>query len=230
MKKITFTKEQLDYMSAAYQNKEKTTLQLSKEFNCSQSTIERRLKENGIVLKPKFPYENLIGKRFGQLLVVEEDIDRYKKDILATQKPHRYWKCVCDCGNMTFVEGSHLKDGHTISCGCVKSKGQKKIAKILCDNNIQYVTEVSFSDLVGIGDGLLKFDFGIIKNDKLQYLIEYNGEQHYIAQPNWGGEERLKIQIENDNLKKSYCEKNNIPLIIIPYTIYDKLDINNLLL
>lgn len=29
------------------------------------------------------------------------------------------WWCVCECGNKTTVMGSHLRSGHTTSCGCV---------------------------------------------------------------------------------------------------------------
>lgn len=33
-------------------------------------------------------------------------------------KTKTYWKCQCDCGNTCVVEDSHLKNGHTKSCGC----------------------------------------------------------------------------------------------------------------
>ena len=33
---------------------------------------------------------------------------------------HRYWLCKCDCGNEKVVEESHLKNGHTKSCGCYR--------------------------------------------------------------------------------------------------------------
>lgn len=28
------------------------------------------------------------------------------------------WKCVCDCGRTTIVNGQNLKSGNTTSCGC----------------------------------------------------------------------------------------------------------------
>jgi len=28
------------------------------------------------------------------------------------------WRCECDCGNTTIVEGHHLRAGNTKSCGC----------------------------------------------------------------------------------------------------------------
>ena len=33
-----------------------------------------------------------------------------------------WWKCQCTCGNITSVQGSSLKNGHTKSCGCLQSE------------------------------------------------------------------------------------------------------------
>lgn len=60
---------------------------------------------------------NLVGERFNHLVVVE----RAGSD--ATGK-NSMWKCKCDCGNITTVTASHLKSGHTTSCGCVRKRGQ----------------------------------------------------------------------------------------------------------
>ncbi len=37
----------------------------------------------------------------------------------STEKAIRVkWVCVCECGNVVVVEGQHLRNGSTISCGC----------------------------------------------------------------------------------------------------------------
>lgn len=62
---------------------------------------------------------NLIGQRFGQLIVLEKSFSKNYKI---------HWKCQCDCGNITYVPSDKLKSGHTTSCGCkTKSniQGQK---------------------------------------------------------------------------------------------------------
>lgn len=52
---------------------------------------------------------DMTGKKCGRLLVVERDVSR--KDT--------YWICRCDCGNMTSVRGKYLRNGRTMSCGCL---------------------------------------------------------------------------------------------------------------
>lgn len=55
--------------------------------------------------------ENIIGKRFGRLVVIENlGIKKHGSAI------HR---CLCDCGNVKEVPNSYLKSNHTTSCGCL---------------------------------------------------------------------------------------------------------------
>lgn len=53
---------------------------------------------------------DLTGKKFGRLLVIRQTIDQ--KDM------NKKWLCLCECGNITLVKTSHLRDGSTKSCGC----------------------------------------------------------------------------------------------------------------
>lgn len=127
------------------------------------------------------------------------------------------WVCLCkNCGNTFVTRGSSIRGGYVNSCGCVRSKNEQNIIKLLNENNIEFSTQYTFSDLKGANDGLLRFDFAIFKNHKLSHLIEYNGEQHYI-QPKGSWENGYDSLIENDRRKKEYCEKNHIRLIVIPY-------------
>lgn len=59
------------------------------------------------------------GKKFGKLIVIE----------YAGQKSRRrtMWKCICDCGNIVVVDGTHLRDGHTKSCGCLSIERISKL-------------------------------------------------------------------------------------------------------
>lgn len=56
--------------------------------------------------------ENLVGKKFGRIAVVEK-VGKRKNKII--------WMCKCDCGGIIPVSGDSLKSGNTKSCGCYKS-------------------------------------------------------------------------------------------------------------
>lgn len=96
---------------------------------------------------------NMIGQKFGRLTVLEELSERNKFGKIV-------YKCKCDCGNICYVIGLHLRTGNTKSCGCLQAlnikpgtkfgrlivleevKDQKlgKVYKCLCNcGNITYV-------------------------------------------------------------------------------------------
>lgn len=53
---------------------------------------------------------DLTGKRFNKLTVLNR---------IPTKDGITRWECVCDCGNITNVRGSNLKNGSVKSCGCL---------------------------------------------------------------------------------------------------------------
>lgn len=55
---------------------------------------------------------DLSGQRFGRLTVLERSHESKCKNRQAK------WKCLCDCGNITYSGGYELRSGSTISCGC----------------------------------------------------------------------------------------------------------------
>lgn len=67
--------------------------------------------------------EDLTGKRFGALTVIEQGTTKISK---SGRKQIR-WVCVCDCGNEVTAQANNLKSGHTTSCGCAKEKIGEKI-------------------------------------------------------------------------------------------------------
>lgn len=161
---------------------------------------------------------NLTGKRFGKLVV--EKID----NSVENRGNGANWICRCDCGKYISVTSTNLLRGQQ-SCGCLVSKGEEKIRQILLENNILFKTQYSFSDLRGEQGGLLRFDFAIFNSKKqLSYLIEFQGEQHYLKSSKY-----FDISLQKyDKLKKEYCEKSNIPLIIIPYYKLNNLTLEDL--
>lgn len=130
---------------------------------------------------------------------------------------YAHWYCYCKkCGNTFISAGSAIRQGLVNSCGCVHSKNEEYITKLLLKNNIEFKTQYTFPDLFGVNGGHLRFDFAIFKNGRLSHLIEYNGKQHYI-QPQGSWSEGFDILQKHDLKKIEYCKKNNIPLKIIRY-------------
>lgn len=146
-----------------------------------------------------------IGNRYGKLVVVDRATNN--------SRGKARWKCKCDCGSYTIVEGSNLRNGSSQSCGCAKSYGEIFIREWLNSHDIPFYVEYSYDDLCSGKGVLLRFDFAIVDvNDKVQYLIEFQGLQHFID-TNWGQVQRE----ETDKKKYEYCKNNNIHLYYINY-------------
>ncbi len=61
---------------------------------------------------------DLIGQRFGRLTVLEMS----ETHITPKGRNVYMWKCLCDCGNLTVVSTSSLRNGNTKSCGCFQKE------------------------------------------------------------------------------------------------------------
>ena len=61
-----------------------------------------------ILKKIKFGTIDIVGQRFGKLVV------------LRKADTPRKWVCVCDCGTEKSFEGGNLRNGGTKSCGCLR--------------------------------------------------------------------------------------------------------------
>ena len=98
------------------------------------------------------------------------------------------------------------------------SRGEIKIEEILQWNGMDFQEEYSFADLVSSSGRPLRFDFAVFDDvGDLDFLIEFQGIQHYEAKSKFGGFAGLRKQQFNDMKKREYCKKHNIPLVIIPY-------------
>lgn len=99
------------------------------------------------------------------------------------------------------------------------SRGEIKIEEILQEAGLDFEEEYSFPDLVSNSGRPLRFDFAVFDDEgDLDFLIEYQGIQHYKPKEKFGGWSGLRKQQFNDMQKREYCQKHNIKLIAIPYT------------
>lgn len=87
------------------------------EYKIVRSThlISGSVKSCGCLMKEA---GNILNQRFGKLVVVSKADDKIANDGVHITM----WNCRCDCGNMTVVDTSSLKSGHTKSCGCLQGE------------------------------------------------------------------------------------------------------------
>lgn len=105
------------------------------------------------------------------------------------------------------------------------SRGEIKIEEVLLEAGLVFEEEYSFPDLVSTNGRPLRFDFAIFDDEhQLEFLIEYQGIQHYEPKSKFGGYSGLRKQQYNDMQKRIYCKKHNIILIEIPYTDEGRVD------
>ena len=85
----------------------------------------------------------------------------------------------------------------------LSSYGERKIHEVLQYAEIPFKEEYSFPDLLGDKGWPLRFDFAVFDDDgDLDFLIEYQGIQHYQPKSKFGGWAGLRKQQYYDMKKR----------------------------
>ena len=114
---------------------------------------------------------------------------------------------------------SHIKG---IGCpNCQRSLGEERIATFFNDNNIMYMSQYTYDDLIGIGGNHLRFDFYI---PNLNLCIEYDGIQHFKCNIKWHTKKEFNTLQKHDKLKNNYCKENDIKLLRISYKEFENIE------
>ncbi len=104
-----------------YNGKTQNLMQWCTELGLNYRTVMYRMRRGWSfersITEPiiKRNREELIGQRFGRLVVVKYAGDEF----IGSDNNSRY-VCRCDCGNTVMVGQWKLKSGHTKSCGCLQ--------------------------------------------------------------------------------------------------------------
>ena len=128
------------------------------------------------------------------------------------------------CGNKWEAKPMHTIRGHGCTI-CNESHGERSISQWLTHNNIEYISQYRFEDCRDKYS--LPFDFYLPQHN---ICIEYNGRQHYEPIDFFGGEDAFKIRQQHDNIKKDYCQSNDINLLCITYKQDIEEELNKFLL
>lgn len=177
----------------------------------------RNIKDNRNLTTEEYKKE--IQYYYGNSIKVLSEYKNCKSKILFYHKNCK--------GNGYFKRGAKdmldsARLGHSEN-GCPYCKeisyGESLLRKIFEKQFINFAEQYKFSNC--IYKKQLPFDFAIFENNKLSYLIEFQGSQHY----NFEGHETFYSNIQDykdrvikDNIKQDYCSNNNIKLLKIPYT------------
>lgn len=179
--------------------------------------ISGRVKSCGCI--PSRVPEDLTGQKFGKLTVLGDSGRR------RDGSGGMIWKCLCSCGQEKEIRQDALVSGAAASCGCVKSRGNEKVARLLREAGLSYQPEYSPPDM----KGKRRFDFAVWEAGKLSYLIEYDGVLHFgYSDSGWDTEARYQKMRVSDREKNAYCFQKGIPLIRVPYTRFSRLEAEDL--
>lgn len=119
-------------------------------------------------------------------------------------------ECTCGYKNKTTMNSISTQFNYfngRLPCPTLGNYGEYLIKEYLEDKNYCFNREQRFKDLKV--ERMLRFDFSIIENGKIKYLIEHDGKYH-----NRKGDQGEQTR-KHDNLKNKYCKENNIPLLRI---------------
>ena len=183
---------------------------------CSKKERQQRTHE--------YFFKDISGRKFGKLTAIRPYYDNWKDN----DNKSTLWLCKCDCGSAVIVTENNLQRKHVYSCGCLISKGEERVRFVLDLYGVSYERQYKFDDLRNRDTNRrLKFDFAVFDNEKIKFLLEYDGNQHVYGTRYSKNEsvnkrkfERLK---QSDKAKNEYCKDKCIKLIRISHKDYNNI-------
>lgn len=113
-----FNRTEEDEMIEAYKSEKMSITKLADKMLTTTITISKIFCRRGVRLKNQSAYSrepiDLIGKKFGNLVVLERAPNRNAKTV---------WICKCDCGKteQRAIFANNLLSGTSTSCGCISA-------------------------------------------------------------------------------------------------------------
>lgn len=146
------------------------------------------------------PKVDITGNKFNKLTVI-----KYSRTV---GRRRTMWLCKCDCGQMVEVEGSHLKNGHTKSCGCLN---REFIADLNFKNGLSgtkiYYVWYNMRNRCNRKDGR---EYSLYGGRGISVCDEWLGENGFVNFSNWamtnGYSDNLSLDRIDNN--KGYCPEN----------------------
>lgn len=161
--------------------------------------------------------ENLVGKRFGYLQVVEQ-VDDY---IAPNGKHCARWKCICDCGNETFALSHTLKHTHKKSCGCMHKGSMFKDGIfikqyndfVIRDDYVIFYTKKNEPFIVDIDDFYRVRQHCWYKNDNGYFVTTIKGKKKFLHRFIMGFPKGKKVDHIHGEKSKFDNRKGNLRIV-----------------
>ena len=109
-----------DYVLAHWFDRDMSTRKMAEELHCSTRTIFKVAYELDLPIKPRPLKQDIVGKRFGRLVVTRRD---------ETDRFYVYCKCDCNPDKEIRLLLASIKSGYTRSCGCIRRESSSKIIR-----------------------------------------------------------------------------------------------------
>ena len=224
-----------EFMKKFYiKNKNAENIEILGEYKSNKTKIKCKCKIDGHEWEMT-PNSLLSGQGCPKCVGMYKTTEEFKQEIkeinsdikvLGEYKSNKTKiKCKCKkCGHEWEAIPTNLLKGS----GCPKcneSKGEKRVAKFLDSENIEYIQQHKFDRCRS--KYKLPFDFYI---PSLNVAIEYDGKDHHMIfkrSKNDTYERAFNRFIEGkirDTIKTIYCKENNIKLIRIAYWDFDNIE------
>lgn len=161
---------------------------------------------------------------------VKEYIESFGYKLLSNNyvNANTHLKVQCDKGHTYKVKFGNFKTGYRCPY-CDNSKGEKRIEDFLIKNNILFIPQKEYDNLLGLGGRNLSYDFYL---PDYNLLIEFQGIQHQEYRKGFQKDySEFEKQLKHDERKRKYAKEHNINLLEIWYYDFDNIEnilINNL--
>jgi len=211
IKAIKVHGEKFDYSKVEYITAKSKVEIICKEHGSFWQTVDNHLKGRGCLICSGKQTSTTLDFIEKAKKVHEDNYDYSKVSYLNAKSKVEI--CCLEHGSFFQVPNSHL---HGKGCPkCKSSRGEQEIRNHLQNINATFVEQYRIKECRNKLP--LPFDFAVFENEKLSYLIEFDGIQHFLPVNYFGGVERLYGTQKNDSIKTKYCIDNNIKLVRIKY-------------
>ena len=167
--------------------------------------------------------EDLTGRRFGKLVVLEQAEDH----VCSSGRHDAMWLCECDCGKQTCALGRDLKRGATRSCGCYNIEtARRKIRGVgIFDGDVGDGQTIS-NPIYVTWKHMLERCYNHQAREHVTYInttvcddwLYYSNFKTWYLQNNWYTGDEI-INLDKDILIKGNQQYGPMACVLVPHSL-----------